>query len=50
MISKDLAEELYCALFPIRDESLFTGTYCDPDKLYNPTIDAFNRVIAKYGG
>jgi hypothetical protein len=45
---KGLAEELRRALFPIRDESLFTGTYRDPDKLYKPMIDAFDRVIAKH--
>ena len=38
------------ALFPIRDESLFTGTYRDPEKLYKPMIDAFSRVIAKHTG
>jgi hypothetical protein len=29
---KELAEELRRTLFPIRDESLFTGTYRDPEK------------------
>ncbi|KAH0562856.1 hypothetical protein GP486_002529 [Trichoglossum hirsutum] len=46
-IVKGLAEELRQALFPIREESLFTGTYRDPDKLYKPMIDAFDRMIAK---
>jgi hypothetical protein len=45
---KGLAEVLRRALFPIRDESLFTGTYRDPEKLYKPMIDAFSRVIAKH--
>ena len=46
---KELAQELRRALFPIRDESLFTGTYRDPEKLYMPMIDALDRAIAKYG-
>ena len=45
---KELAEELRRTLFPIRDESLFTGTYRDPDKLYRPMIEAFKRAIASY--
>lgn len=45
---KGLAEELRGILFPIRDEALFTGTYRDPDKLYQPMIDAFTRAIASY--
>jgi Fungal protein kinase len=45
---KELGEELRRALFPIREESLFTGTYRDPDKLYTPMIDAFERAIVKY--
>ena len=45
---KGLGEELRRALFPIREESLFTGTYHDPDKLYIPMVDAFERAIAKY--
>ena len=44
----DLAKVLRWALFPIRDESLFAGTYRDPEKLYKPMIDAFSRVIAKH--
>ena len=44
---KSLAEELRDSLFPIREESLFTGTYGDPDKLYQPMIDAFDRAIAR---
>jgi hypothetical protein len=35
---KGLAEVLRRALFPIRDESLFTGTYRDPEKLYRTPI------------
>jgi hypothetical protein len=45
---KELGEELRRALFPIREESLFTGTYRDPDKLYIPMIEAFERAIIKY--
>jgi hypothetical protein len=43
---KGLAKELRDVLFPHR-EGLFTGTYRDPDKLYKPMIDAFNRAIAR---
>ena len=46
---KELAEELRRTLFPIRDESLFTGTYRDSDKLYRPMIEAFERAIASHG-
>jgi len=45
---KGLGEELRRTLFPIREESLFTGTYRDPDKLYTPMIDAFERAINNY--
>ena len=45
---KELAEELRRTLFPIRDESLFTGIYCDSDKLYRPIIEAFERAITSY--
>jgi Fungal protein kinase len=45
---KGLAEELRGILFPIRDRALFTGTYRDPDKLYQPMIDAFKRAITSY--
>ena len=47
---KGLAEELRGILFPIRDGALFTGTYRDPDKLYRPMIEAFEKAIAGYGG
>jgi hypothetical protein len=43
---KLLSEELRDVLFPYR-EGLFTGTYGDPDKLYQPMIDAFDRAIAR---
>ena len=43
-----VAEELRDILFPIREESLFTGTYRDPDKLYQPMIEAFDRAIARH--
>jgi hypothetical protein len=42
-----LIKELRDILFPYR-EGLFTRTYRDPDKLYRPIIDAFDRAIAKY--
>lgn len=42
---KELAEELRRALFPIHEESLFTGTYRDPELLYIPMIGAFERAI-----
>jgi hypothetical protein len=45
---KGLTKELRRALFPVQEESLFTGTYRSPNKLYKPMIDAFDRVIAKY--
>jgi hypothetical protein len=45
---KELIKELRRTLFPIRDESLFTGTYRDSDKLYRPMIEAFKRAIASY--
>jgi hypothetical protein len=45
---KKLAEKLRRILFPIRDESLFTGTYRNPEKLYKLIIDTFNRIIARY--
>ncbi len=44
----ELAEELRRALFPIREESFFTGTYRDSEKLYKPMVDAFNAAIARY--
>ncbi|KAF2452319.1 hypothetical protein BDY21DRAFT_417793 [Lineolata rhizophorae] len=43
---KRLAGELRDILFPIREESLFTGTYHDSDELYQPMIEAFEREIA----
>lgn len=47
---KGLAEELRRLLFPIREEALFTGTYHDPERLYQPMIDAFERAIVGYEG
>ncbi|GAW26697.1 putative serine threonine-protein kinase Sgk2 [Rosellinia necatrix] len=44
---KAAAEELRGILFPIQEESLFTGTYGDPDKLYRPMIEAFDRAIVR---
>ncbi|KAL9098225.1 MAG: hypothetical protein Q9163_006079 [Psora crenata] len=49
---KPLAEELRDVLFPIRDRSLFTGTYSDPkgiDSMYDGMINAFQRKIGTYG-
>ena len=46
--SEGLAEELRRALFLVREESLFTGTYRDSNKLYKPMIDVIDRAIAKY--
>jgi hypothetical protein len=43
---KSLAEELRDILFPYR-EGLFTGTYGDPDKLYQPMVEAFERTIVR---
>jgi hypothetical protein len=43
---KSLAEELRNILFPYR-EGLFTGTYGDPDKLYQPMIEALDGAIVK---
>lgn len=45
---KELAEELHMALFPIRDESLFTRNLSDAEKLYTPMIDAFDKAIVKF--
>jgi serine/threonine protein kinase len=45
---KELAEELRRTLFPIKDESFFTGIYRDPEKLYKFMVDAFNRIMARY--
>lgn len=44
---KILAEKLRDILFPIREGSLFTGTYHDPDKLYKPMIEAFEQAIVE---
>jgi hypothetical protein len=40
----NLAEKLRSSLFPIREDSLFTGTYHDSDKIY--MIEAFEREVA----
>jgi hypothetical protein len=45
---KGLAEKLRGILFSIRDRALFTGTYRNPDKLYQPIIETFKRAIASY--
>ncbi|KAF2787657.1 hypothetical protein K505DRAFT_379435 [Melanomma pulvis-pyrius CBS 109.77] len=44
---KGLAEELRDVLFPYR-EGLFTGTYSDADRLYQPMIEAFERAITRH--
>ncbi|KAF1997507.1 hypothetical protein P154DRAFT_524707 [Amniculicola lignicola CBS 123094] len=44
----ELAEDLRGLLFPIRDDALFTGTYRDAERLYQPMIEAFERAIARY--
>ena len=46
---KELAKELRQALFPMRDGSLFTGTYVDSWRLYNPMIESFEKAIANIG-
>ena len=46
---KELARELRQALFPMRDGSLFTGTYVDSWRLYNPMIESFEKAIANIG-
>ena len=48
---KPLAEELHHVLFPIRDESLFTGTYSEPkgiNSMYDGMINAFDSAIETY--
>ena len=45
---KGLAEVLRRALFPIRDESFFTGAYCDHEQLYKPMIDTISRASIKH--
>jgi len=42
-----LARELRQILFPIRNESVFRGTYHDSNMLYQPMLDEFNSAIAK---
>ncbi len=46
-VLKDLAVKIRDILFPIREESLFTGTYRDPDKLYKPMVEAFEQTIRR---
>ena len=47
---KGLAKELRQALFPMRDGSIFTGTYVDSSMVYNPMIQSFEKAIANIGG
>lgn len=32
-------------LFPIKDDALFTGTPSQPSDLYEPIVNAFDKVI-----
>ena len=43
-----LAKELLGILFPIQDGALFSGTYNNLDKLYQPMVYASKRAIASY--
>ena len=43
---KELAEELRQALFPVRGGLLFTGTFEQSWRLYNPMIESFEKAIA----
>jgi hypothetical protein len=45
-----LVEELCGLLFPTRADALFTGTYSDVDRLYEPMIEALERAIARTEG
>lgn len=42
---KPLCRELRRILFPIHKDELFTGTPIDPQILYRPIIDAFDKAI-----
>jgi len=44
---KGLARRIRDILFPYVD-GLFTGTYQDPDKLYQPMIEAFEKEIVEF--
>jgi hypothetical protein len=46
---KELAKELGQALFTVRDGSLFTGTYVDSWRFYDPMIESFEKAIANIG-
>ncbi|PVH69952.1 hypothetical protein DL98DRAFT_598235 [Cadophora sp. DSE1049] len=46
---KPLARELRHVLFPIRDGTIFTGTFHDNDIMYDGMIDAFSRAIDRLG-
>jgi hypothetical protein len=46
---KELAKELRQTLFPMRHGLLFTGTYVDSSRLYNPMIGSFEKAIANIG-
>lgn len=42
---KPLCRELRGILFPIQKDELFTGTPKDPEILYGPIIEAFDKAI-----
>jgi hypothetical protein len=46
---KELAKELRQALFPMRNGSIFTETYVDSWRLYNPMIESFEKAITNIG-
>ena len=46
-VLKDIAEELRKTLFPVRDGTIFRGTYRDHNKLYTPMVNAFDKAIVK---
>lgn len=44
---KFLCRELRSILFPIKEGALFIGTPPDPNSLYGPIVDAFDRAIGR---
>jgi hypothetical protein len=46
---KPLARGLRHVLFPIRDGTIFTGTFHDHDIMYDGMIMAFNTAIGRLG-
>lgn len=47
---KELAEELRLALFLALPGTVFRGTFRDPNKLYTPILNAFNKALVKLSG